>query len=51
MTEAMQKLAISMKQLSEVVNCHSGISPKMAIRVDKAFEGAANTCYRLQAAY
>ena len=51
MTEAAKKLGVSRKQLSSVVNGHSGISPQMAIRLDKAFGGGANTWYRLQAAY
>ena len=50
-TEAAEKLGVSRKQLSDVVNGHSGISPQMAIRLDKAFGGGANTWYRLQAAY
>ena len=50
-TEAAKKLGISRKQLSDIVNGHSGISPQMAIRLDKAFGGGANTWYRLQAAY
>ena len=50
-TEAAKKLGGSRKQLSDVVNGHSGISPQMAIRLDKAFGGGANTWYRLQAAY
>ena len=50
-TEAARKLGVSPKQLSDVVNGHSGISPEMAIRLDKAFGGGANTWYRLQAAY
>ena len=50
-TEAASKLGGSRKQLSDVVNGHSGISPEMAIRLDKAFGGDANTWYRLQAAY
>ena len=49
--EAAKKLGVSRKQLSDVVNGHSGISPQMAIRLDKAFGGGANTWYRLQAAY
>ena len=51
MTEAAKKLGVSRKQLSDVVNGHSGISPQMAIRLDKAFGGGANTWYRLQATY
>ena len=50
-TEAARKLGISRKQLSDIVNGRSGISPEMAIRLDKAFGGRANTWYRLQAAY
>ena len=50
-TEAARKLGVSRKQLSDIVNCRSGISPEMAIRLDKAFGGGAETWYRLQAAY
>jgi addiction module HigA family antidote len=50
-TAAAKKLGISRKQLSDIVNCHSGISPEMAIRLDKAFGGSADTWFRLQAAY
>ena len=50
-TEAAQKLGVSRKQLSKLVNCRSGISPEMAIRLDKAFGGSAETWYRLQSAY
>ena len=50
-TEAARKLGISRKQLSDIVNCRSGISPELAIRLDKAFGGGAETWYRLQATY
>ena len=50
-TEAAHKLGVSRKQLSDIVNCRSGISPEMAIRLDKAFGGGAETWYRLQSAY
>ena len=50
-TEAAKRLGISRKQLSDIVNCHAGISPEMAIRLDKAFGGGANTWLRLQSAY
>jgi len=50
-TEAARKLGISRKQLSDIVNGHAGISPEMAIRLDKAFGGGADTWFRLQAAY
>ena len=50
-SEAARKLGVSRKQLSEIVNCRAGISPEMAIRLDKAFGGSAETWYRLQSAY
>jgi addiction module HigA family antidote len=50
-TTAAAKLGISRKQLSDIVNCRAGISPEMAIRLDKAFGGGAETWLRLQAAY
>jgi antitoxin HigA-1 len=48
---AADRLGVSRKQLSDVVNGHAGISAEMAIRLDKAFGGGAETWYRLQAAY
>ena len=50
-TEAARCLGVSRKQLSDIVNCHAGISPEMAIRLDRAFGGGADTWLRLQAAY
>ena len=50
-TAAARNLGVSRKQLSDIVNCRAGISPDMAIRLDKAFGGGAETWYRLQAAY
>ena len=50
-SQAAKHLGVSRKQLSEVVNARSGISPEMAIRPDKAFGGGASTWYMLQAAY
>ena len=50
-TDAARKLGISRKQLSDVLNGHSGISPEMAIRLHKAFGGGADTWLRLQAAH
>lgn len=50
-TEASKLLGVSRKRLSDIVNCHAGISPEMAIRLDKAFGGGAETWLRLQAAY
>ncbi len=50
-SQAAKHLGVSRKQLSEVVNARSGISPEMAIRLDKAFGGGASTWNMLQAAY
>ena len=50
-TEAAKRLGVSRKQLSDIVNCHAGISPEMAIRLDKAFGGGADTWLRLQVAF
>lgn len=50
-TEAAKRLGVSRKQLSDIVNCHAGISAEMAIRLDKAFGGEAEMWSRLQAAY
>ena len=50
-TEAAKRLGVSRKRLSSIVNGHAGLSPEMAIRLDKAFGGGADTWLRLQAAY
>lgn len=50
-TAAAKCLGVSRKQLSDIVNCHAGISPEMAIRLDKAFGGGAETWLRLQSAF
>ena len=50
-SEAAKRLRVSRRALSDLVNGHAGISPEMAIRLDKAFGGGAETWYRLQAAY
>ena len=50
-TEAARRLGVSRKQPSVIVNGRSGISPEMAIRLDKAFGGGASTWYQMQAAY
>jgi addiction module HigA family antidote len=50
-TMAARKLGVSRKQLSDIVNGRAGISPEMAVRLDKAFGGGAETWLRLQATY
>lgn len=49
--ETAKRLGVSRQQLSDIVNGHAGLSPDMAIRLDKAFGGGAEPWYRLQAAY
>ncbi len=50
-TEAARALGVSRNALSELVNERRGISPEMAIRLDKAFGGGADAWHRMQAAY
>ena len=50
-TEAAEHLGVSRKHLSGVINGHAGISADLAIRLEKAFGGSAETWVRLQAAY
>lgn len=50
-TEGAAKLGVSRKQLSNVVNGRSGISPEMAIRLDMVFGGGAATWVQMQATY
>ena len=50
-TDGARVLGVSRKQLSALVNERAGISPDMAIRLDKAFGGGACAWYKLQAAY
>jgi addiction module HigA family antidote len=50
-TRAAVILDVSRQTLNDLVNEKRGISPEMAIRLDKAFGGGAETWLRLQAAY
>ena len=50
-TEASDILGVTRQTLNNLVNGKSGISPEMAIRLDKAFGGGAETWLRLQMAY
>jgi addiction module HigA family antidote len=50
-TEAAKALGVTRQTLNNLVNGRSGISPDMAIRLDKAFGGDAETWLRLQMAY
>ena len=50
-TAAAKGLGISRGSLSELVNGHNGISPDMAIRLEKAGWGAAESWLRNQLGY
>jgi addiction module HigA family antidote len=50
-TEAARVLGVTRQALNNLVNCKAAISPEMAIRLNKAFGGGADTWLRLQAAY
>ena len=50
-TEAADILGVTRQALNNLVNAKSGISPEMAIRLDKGFGGGAETWLRLQMAF
>jgi len=50
-TEGAKILGVARHTLSRVLNGHSGISPEMAIRLEKAGWSNADHWLRLQAAY
>ena len=50
-TAAAKALRITRQALNNLVNERAGISPEMAIRLEKAFGSTADTWLRLQAAY
>lgn len=50
-TAAAEALGVARQTLNNLVNGKSGISAEMAIRLDKAFGGGAETWLRLQMAY
>ena len=50
-TEGADVLGVRRQTLNNLVNGKTGISPEMAIRLDKAFGGGSETWLRLQAAY
>lgn len=50
-TEGAKVLGVARHTLSRVINGQAGISPDMAIRLEKAFGGSADAWLRMQAAY
>lgn len=50
-TEGAAVLGVARHTLSRVINGQAGVSPEMAIRLEKAFGGSADSWLRMQAAY
>jgi addiction module HigA family antidote len=50
-TGAAKVLGVTRQALNNVVNGKAGVSPEMAIRLEKAFGGTADTWLRMQANY
>ena len=50
-TDGAKVLGVSRQALNSLVNGKAGISPEMAIRLDKAFGGTADAWLALQTAY
>ena len=50
-TGGAKALGVSRQALNNLVHGQAAISPELAIRLDKAFGGGAETWLRLQAAY
>ena len=50
-TEGADVLGVARHTLSRVVNGQASVSPEMAIRLEKAFGGTADSWVRMQTAY
>ena len=50
-TEGARVLDVARHTLSRLINAQAGISPDMAIRLEKAFGNSADVWLRMQAAY
>lgn len=50
-TAAARRLGVSRKQLSAILNGRAGISPEMAVRLEKVFGSNARTWLALQSSY
>lgn len=50
-TEGAEVLGVARHTLSRVVNGKASVSPEMAIRLEKAFGGTADSWVRMQTAY
>ena len=49
--EAAKGLGVTRQQLYKIVNGESAVTPEMAIRLERAFGGSADTWLRMQANY
>ena len=49
--KAAEGLGVTRQQLYRVISGESGVSPEMAVRLEKAFGGSADTWLRMQANY
>jgi antitoxin HigA-1 len=50
-TEGAEVLGVARHTLSRVINGQAALSPEMAIRLEKAFGGTADSWLRMQTAY
>ena len=50
-TDAAKGLGVTRKALSELINGRSGVSPEMALRLERAFGSTAETWLRMQLEY
>jgi len=50
-TAAADALGVTRKALSDLLNGHTGVSPDMAIRLEKVFGGTADTWLGMQMQY
>jgi addiction module HigA family antidote len=50
-TEAAQALGVSRQQLHAVISGRAGVTPEMAVRLEKAFGSTADTWLRMQMNY
>ena len=50
-SEAANKLGVTRTTLSRLLNCHSGISPEMALRLSKLFGTSIEIWMNIQANY
>lgn len=50
-TEAAERLGVSRAALSRVINCRAGVSPELALRLEKAGVSTADMWLKLQLNY